>query len=130
VTCNEAWFPEISGRRVREGAGYLVNLSNDSWFEPNFSAQSFDMVRMRAVEQRRYLVRASTSGPSAIVDPWGRVLARSEPITAEVLLGTIHARQERSLYGHSGDLFAGACAFLVLVGLLVGRQVAQRSGLR
>jgi apolipoprotein N-acyltransferase len=130
VTCNEAWFPEISGRRVREGAGYLVNLSNDSWFEPNFSAQSFDMVRMRAVEQRRYLVRASTSGPSAIVDPWGRVLVRSEPITAEVLLGTIHARQERSLYGHSGDLFAGACALLVVVGLLVGRQVAQRSGSR
>ena len=127
VTCNEAWFPEISGRRVGEGAGYLVNLSNDSWFQPNFSAQSFDMVRMRAVEQRRYLVRASTSGPSAIVDPWGRVLARSEPLTGEVLLGSIHARRERSLYGRSGDLFAGACALLVLAGLLVVRQGARPS---
>jgi apolipoprotein N-acyltransferase len=121
VTCNEAWFPEISARRVREGAGYLVNLTNDSWFEPNFSAQSFDMVRMRAVEQRRYLVRASTSGPSAIVNPWGRVLAQSEPLQEAVLLGSIRARSEPSFYGRHGDLFAAACAFAVVTGLLVGR---------
>ena len=131
VTCNEAWFPEISGRRVDEGAGYLVNLSNDSWFQPNFSAQSFDMVRMRAVEQRRYLVRASTSGPSAIVDPWGRVLARSEPLEEAVLFGSIRARREPSLYGCSGDLFAVACVLAVAAGLLlVGRRDALRSGSR
>jgi apolipoprotein N-acyltransferase len=128
VTCNEAWFPEISGRRVRGGAGYLVNLTNDSWFEPNFSAQSFDMVRMRAVEQRRYLVRASTSGPSAIVDPWGRVLARSQPLEEAVLFGSIRARREPSFYGRSGDLFAGACALAVAAGLLAGRRAARSSG--
>jgi apolipoprotein N-acyltransferase len=127
VTCNEAWFPEISGRRVGEGAGYLVNLTNDSWFEPNFSAQSFDMVRMRAVEQRRYLVRASTSGPSAIVDPWGRVLARSEPREEAVLHGSIHSRREPSFYGRWGDLFAGTCALAVVAGLLAGRYQARRS---
>jgi apolipoprotein N-acyltransferase len=121
VTCNEAWFPEVAGRRVREGAGYLVNLSNDTWFEPNFSAQSFDMVRMRAVEQRRYLVRASTSGPSAIVDPWGRVLARSEPLEEAVLRGSIRARLEPSLYGRLGDVFAGVSALVVAGGLLLRR---------
>jgi apolipoprotein N-acyltransferase len=121
VTCNEAWFPEIAGRRVREGAGYLVNLSNDSWFEPSFSAQSFDMVRMRAVEQRRYLVRASTSGPSAIVDPWGRVLAQSDLLEDAVLVDSIRTNKEPSLYGRLGDTFAGTSALVVAGGLLLRR---------
>src|SRR5262249_47755644 len=76
LTCNEAMLPEIAGRRVAAGATYLVNPSNDSWLaDPQYSAQQLDIVTMRAIEQRRYLVRASTSGPSAIIDPYGRIAA-------------------------------------------------------
>ena len=68
--CNEAILPEVVSRRVAQGAAYLVNPSNDTWIpDSKFTAQQFDIVSLRAVEQRRYLVRASTSGPSAIVDP-------------------------------------------------------------
>ncbi|MGH7289349.1 MAG: apolipoprotein N-acyltransferase, partial [Myxococcota bacterium] len=71
--CNEIMLPELVRRRVLDGAEILLNPSNDTWVsERNWSRLAFHMALVRAIEQRRYLVRASTSGPSAIVDPWGR----------------------------------------------------------
>ena len=81
TVCNEAMFPDVAAARARAGAAYLVDPANDTWLTPRFSAQQFDIVTLRSVEQRRWLVRASTSGPSAIVDPLGRVTARSQFLT-------------------------------------------------
>jgi apolipoprotein N-acyltransferase len=115
VICNEALFPETVADRVRAGAGFLVNLSNDSWLlDPQFSAQAVDATRFRAVEQRRWLVRASTSGPSAIIDPWGRVQAATAPFTRETLAGSIAERGEPSIYGRTGDAFGFVCLIAAL----------------
>src|SRR5262249_49481331 len=74
VICNEAFFATPAADRVRAGATLLVNLANDSWLAaPKYSEPAFDMVRLRAVEQRRWIVRASTAGPSGLVDPLGRI---------------------------------------------------------
>jgi apolipoprotein N-acyltransferase len=119
LICNEAFFGEIAGDRVAHGAGYLLNLANDSWLgDAKYAEQALDMARLRAVEQRRYLVRASTSGPSAIVDPRGRVEARTGTETAATLTGTIRSRNEITVYGRAGDTFALACAVLALAALL------------
>jgi apolipoprotein N-acyltransferase len=92
VICNEVMFGETVADRVRAGATYIVNLANDSWLgDPQYAAQVFDMARLRAVEQRRYLVRASTSGPSAIVDPFGHVLASTPPESRATIGGIIQA---------------------------------------
>lgn len=128
LVCNEAMYPEVARARVREGAAYLVNPSNDTWIQDEVWAdRMFDLVSLRAVEQRRYLVRASTSGPSAIVDPWGRVLERSPPLEPAVLVGGIAPRDELSLYGHVGDAFAWACVIAV-VATLGPRRAASRNG--
>ena len=117
--CNEAMLPEVIGARIAEGAAYLVNPSNDSWLnDRTYSALQFDIVAMRAIEQRRFLVRASTSGPSAIVDPWGRVQVRSEALTRDVIFGTIRPLTVVSVYGHIGDTFALLCVGGVAAGLL------------
>lgn len=117
--CNEAMLPEVIGTRIAAGAAYLVNPSNDSWLnDRTYSALQFDIVAMRAVEQRRYLVRASTSGPSAIVDPWGRVQVRSEALTRDVIFGTIRPLTAVSVYGRIGDTFALLCVGGVAAGLL------------
>ena len=56
LVCNEAMLPEVAARRVRAGASFLVNPSNDDWIaDPGFAAKMFEMVSLRAVEQRRYL---------------------------------------------------------------------------
>ena len=51
-------YPEPASERVASGAEYLVNPSNDSWFDdPQYSLQAYDIVRLRTVEQRRDMVR-------------------------------------------------------------------------
>jgi apolipoprotein N-acyltransferase len=110
VICNEAVFPDIPSARVRDGATYLVNLANDTWVsDPKFSAQLFDIVSLRAVEQRRYLVRASTAGFSAIVDPWGRTLAMAEPFARSWIAGEVGTADSLTPYCRFGDLFAYGC---------------------
>ncbi len=127
LVCNEGMLPQFAAERVAGGAEYLVNPSNDGWIpHPSYLGQQFDMVAMRAIEQRRYLVRVSDVGPSAIVDPWGRVQGRTEALTRGVLRGRIRPAVGRSFYGRTGDLFALLCALTTLIG--VGWTLRVRRG--
>lgn len=121
--CNEGMLPEVVSSRVDAGAVYLVNPSNDTWVaHRQFSEMLFEMVVVRAIEQRRYLVRVSTAGPSAIVDPWGRVQARTPLFSRGVLAGAIWPRQQRSVYNRIGDGFAFLCLAVTLVAVLSARR--------
>jgi apolipoprotein N-acyltransferase len=118
MICNEAMFPEIAARRVRAGAEVLVNLANDSWIsDAQYAELALDMAILRAVEQRRYVIRSSTSGPSAIVDAQGRVLARTEPGTKAILHGAVRRSSDVTPYNVLGDSFTAACAIMVLLAL-------------
>jgi apolipoprotein N-acyltransferase len=119
LICNEAMYPEEARTRTLAGAEVLVNLSNDTWIpDPEFGEHVFHMAAMRAVEQRRWLVRASTSGPSAFVDPLGVVRARTGLLSRAVLFGDVSPRTELTLYARYGDWFAWACVVAVAAALL------------
>ncbi len=75
LICYEAIFPELAQERVAAGANVLVNISNDAWFgDSPAPRQHLDLSLLRAVEQGRYLIRATNTGVSAFIDPKGRVL--------------------------------------------------------
>ena len=115
IVCNEAMFPEIAAQAVVAGAELLVNPANDSWFGSlKYSLQALDIVRLRAVEQRRFVVRTSTAGPSAIIDPSGRIIAQSGTFTREWLSGAVSPQRSLTPYARVGDLFAGASAVAAL----------------
>jgi apolipoprotein N-acyltransferase len=121
--CNEGMLPEVVSLRVDAGAAYLVNPSNDTWVaHRQFSEMLFEMVVARAIEQRRYLVRVSTAGPSAIVDPWGRVRVRSPLFSRGVVGGAIWPQRERSIYNRIGDAFAFSCLAVTAVALFSTRR--------
>ena len=123
LICNEAFLPHVAGRRVADGATYLVNPSNDSWVpDAGFAWQQFDIASLRAVEQRRYLVRVSDSGPSGVVDPFGRVVAHTEALARDVLLSSVVPIGERSLYASVGDLFGGGCVLATVLALVRCRR--------
>lgn len=123
VICNEAMLPEVVSDRVSEGAVYLVNPTNDTWIShPQYQEQQFAISAMRAIEQRRFLLRISTSGPSAVIDPWGRVTAKAAHLTREVIVGTVEPRTKRSIYNRVGDLFAVLCIAATAVALLRARR--------
>lgn len=72
LVCYEAIFPELSRRRVADGADVLLNISNDAWYDyTSAPMQHLQLALMRAVEQGRYVVRATNSGITAVLDPLG-----------------------------------------------------------
>jgi len=122
-------FGELAAERVREGAEILINAVHDGWIpSAEYAEQQFQLATWRAVEQRRYLVRISTSGPSAVVDPWGRVRARSDAFVEATIATAVEARSDRTVYGRVGDLFAVLCGVVTLAttGLALARRTPSR----
>ena len=77
----------------------LLNVTNDAWFGMTAGPyQHFAQARLRAIEEGLPLIRAANTGISAIVDPYGRVLAEL-PLGAEgVLDGGLPQRHRRPVF--------------------------------
>lgn len=119
LICNEAMFGENAIERVHAGAQWLAVLTNDGWGgEPRYADIALEMTRLRAVEVRRWMIRASTSGPSAIVDPYGRLTQRTDLETRGTIEGEIAPRDGLTVYARVGDLFAWGCAAIALLATL------------
>jgi apolipoprotein N-acyltransferase len=120
--CYEIVFPGFIRRQVRRGATFVVTITNDAWYGTSSGPyQHFAMARMRAVENRRFVVRAANTGISGIIDPWGRVPVRLGLEQQGVGAFTIRPRTGVSPYVLWGDLFALVCVLLVVVGVIVRR---------
>src|SRR5271165_7172252 len=80
--CYESVFPAQVRQFVKQGADLLVNLSNDGYFGHTAARnQHLKIVRMRAVENRRWLLRATNDGITAVIDPVGRISESLPPYT-------------------------------------------------
>lgn len=126
LICYESIFPELSAGFVGEGAGLLVNITNDAWFGRTAAPyQHFEMSVMRAVENRTYLLRAANTGISAAIDPAGRVLARTPLFERVFFTEEVGLREgEPTLYTRYTDYFAYIC--IVFSGLAVMSGVSSR----
>jgi apolipoprotein N-acyltransferase len=123
MICNEAMLGGEAVDRVRRGAQWLVTLTNDSWVGRRHYAEiALAMVRLRAVEVRRWLVRASTSGPSALIDPAGRLVDRLPFGDAGFLRAGIERRDGWTGYARVGDSFAWGCVLVTLVAIAKRRR--------
>lgn len=102
--CYESVFPEVAEHMVKNGALVLVNVSNDGWFGKTIGVeQHFVMGNMRAIELRRYVLRAGNVGVTAIVDPLGRVVRRIPTHQTGILDGSFQLLNGRTLYSRFGD---------------------------
>jgi apolipoprotein N-acyltransferase len=122
MICYEAVFPDLALDAVRAGSELLTTITNDAWYELSSAPhQHFEMARVRAVEQGRYLVRAANTGISGIVDPYGRVIERSNLFQPAVFAADVRFLSERTLYARIGNLFAYACVLVTALPALVRR---------
>jgi apolipoprotein N-acyltransferase len=123
LVCNEALLPHLAAARVRAGARFLVNPSNDSWVtDRGFAEHQLALSALRAVEQRAWLVRTSDAGPSAVIDPYGRVVARTEPSARAALLASLGPETPGSIYTELGDAFGLGCLALAIGAASLGRS--------
>ncbi|MFZ0633984.1 MAG: apolipoprotein N-acyltransferase [Candidatus Acidiferrales bacterium] len=121
--CYEAIFPGEIRNFAANGAGLLINISNDGWFGRSAApAQHLMMSRVRAVESRRWMLRATNNGYTVAVDPYGRIVAEMATDVRGELDAPYDFRTDRSLYSLWGDWIAWlsllASAALIGWGLL------------
>ena len=118
--CYESVFPDEVRLFSRNGANVLVNISNDGWFgDTGAPGQHLNMARMRAIENRRWLLRSTNTGITAAIDPYGRV-TRSAPPNQRTAITVAYAPIEgTTFYTRHGDWFAWACAIISLVATLL-----------
>lgn len=114
--CLEMLYPGFIRRSVANGAQVLVNISNDSWFgDTSMPYIHFAAARMRAIENRRYVVRAANSGISGIIEPSGRVVTRIPLFLRKSAQADIHLKNGKSLYVRFGDWLVLLFGFMVVI---------------
>jgi len=117
--CYEILYPLLSWKQTRDGANLLVTISNDSWYGAGGAqAQHFAGAVLRAVENRRYLLRAAITGISGIVDQKGRIVAELGRERKGTVTGTARLISSRTIWTRWGFAFSGL-ADAVALGVLV-----------
>lgn len=131
MICYESIFPGLARRDVQAGAEWLVNQSDDSWYgHSSAAAQGMMMARVRAMENRRWLLRDTDDGITAVVDPYGRVTAQLPRFVPGALDAAFAPETQLTFYTRYGDWLAYACLLGILLLLVAGFMPAARSGSR
>jgi apolipoprotein N-acyltransferase len=124
--CYESAFPHLVRQFANGGAEVLLNLSNDGYFGHSAAReQHLELVRMRAAENRRWLLRATNDGITATIDPAGRIAFQADP--NQLLSADVPFRYltDITIYTKFGDVFAWGC-----LGIGIAAVIVSRGGLR
>ena len=119
--CYESIFGDDIRHFAESGAQVLVNISDDGWYGDSSAPwEHLDMVRMRAIENDRWVVRATNTGVTVAIDPRGRVtreMARHIRGSMEAAFGY---ESEQTFYTRHGDWFAWICTLVTAAMLALG----------
>jgi apolipoprotein N-acyltransferase len=119
--CYESIFPDEVRQFAANGGNVFVNISDDAWFgRYGAPGQHLNMARMRAIENNRWLLRATNTGITAAIDPFGRVVARAPRDVRTILDAPFNTVNGMTFYTRHGDWFAYLCAIISGVALALG----------
>jgi apolipoprotein N-acyltransferase len=127
--CYESVFPNFVRKFVRDGAEVLVNISNDGWFGKSAARrQHLAIVRMRAAENRRWILRSTNDGITATIDSSGRLRGELPLYTEATSYTGFTYIRDQTFYTRWGDWFPLLCAVVAAVSFAftVRRSSARR----
>ncbi len=120
--CYEIIYPALVAKRAAD-SGVIVTVSNDTWFGASIGPhQHLQMARLRALENGRYVVRATSNGITAIIDPRGDVVERAPQFETTYLTGEFYAMEGLTPFTRLGSLPVWLLAGLLLLPGLVRRR--------
>lgn len=120
LICFEILFPSVARAFVKNGADMLTTITNDAWFGKTSAArQHFSIAVLRAVENRRSVVRAANTGISGFIDPVGRVLEETCLFTTAAITRPVPALEEISFYTRHGEVLGMAALVAICLGFMV-----------
>ena len=106
LVCFDSIFPKFAKEAVDDGADYIAVVTNDSWF--NDSAGIFTHLRhaqLRAIENKRYVIRAANTGVSSIINERGQLIVKTQPLTPDKVDLDVYTISTKTLYSSIGDIF-------------------------
>lgn len=124
--CYEIIYPQLVARRAQD-SGVIMTVSNDTWFGASIGPhQHLQMARLRALENGRYVVRATSNGITAIIDPNGRIVERAPQFETTTLTGEFYAMEGLTPFTRLGSWPAWLLAGLMLLpGMVAARATRQ-----
>jgi apolipoprotein N-acyltransferase len=130
--CYESIFADEVRQFVKGGAEVLVNISNDGWYgDTSAPWQHLNMARMRAIENRRWVLRDTNTGVTGAIDPYGHLREQAPRHTRTAIAVGFDYADEMTFYTRFGDLFAYGCSLVVITllgyGALRVKQTASRA---
>jgi len=119
--CYESVFADEMRQYAQMGSDVLVNISDDGWYGDSSAAwEHLNMVRMRAIENHRWVLRSTNTGVTAAIDPYGRVVTSAPRHIRTSLRAGFNYEYDVTFYSAHGDLFAYFCALITAGGLGLG----------
>jgi len=113
--CYEAVFADEVREFAELGAEVLVNISDDGWYgDTSAPWQHLNIARMRAIENRRWILRDTNTGVTAVIDPYGTVRQSIPRHQVDALPAEYGFRDDITFYTAHGDVFGWVCAILGL----------------
>lgn len=120
LVCYDSVFPGWVNRFTGSGPGFLTIITNDGWWgDTSGHIQHFDYARLRAIEQRQWVVRSANNGISGIIAPDGSVHRKTGYWERTGFVHDIHASNKPSLYSRMGDRFNYVLLLLSGIALLL-----------
>ena len=117
--CYESVYGELMGNFVKNGANILSVITNDSWWDDSPGhRQHFEMSRLRAIETRRYVLRAANGGFSVVINPLGDVLEKTNYNERTALHAKVYAQDRMTFYAKHGDYLARIAVVFTIAGIL------------
>jgi apolipoprotein N-acyltransferase len=117
--CYESVYGELVGKFVKNGANVLSVITNDSWWDDSPGhRQHFEMSRLRAIETRRYVLRAANGGFSGVINPLGEVLEKTNYDERTAIQTTVYAQENETFYVKHGDYLAFIAVILTIIGII------------
>jgi apolipoprotein N-acyltransferase len=120
--CWENIFPDLVQQFVKNGAQFIVNITNEAWFGKTAAPYQFlSMSVLRAVENKVPVVRCANTGVSCFIDQNGRIIERvrdnqnNDVFVQGVLTREIFISGSQTFYTKHGDIFVYFCFFVTLL---------------
>jgi apolipoprotein N-acyltransferase len=124
--CYEVTYPALAREAVQQGSEMLTTITNDAWYgESSAAFQHFEMAAMRAIEQGRYLARSANTGISGIIDPYGRVLVKTQVFETVAVVAEARFVQAKTVYARIGDVVAYLAMAIIVLALAVSFKTSR-----
>lgn len=123
LICFEDIFPDLVRNFARQGADFMVNITNDAWFKKSSAAHQHNQALVfRAVENKISLVRCGNTGPSLFIEPVGTIKNRLVDQHGQDIFidgfstAELNERQKETFFTKFGDIFAYVCGLFFMAG--------------